>query len=400
MLIQNKLSTLKKEVFDELTTNILPYWLKLVDKENGGFYGQVDAQNILNKHADKGGILHARILWTFSAAYRILGDESHLRAASIAKDYLIKKFIDKEFGGTFWKLDYKGNPIETKKQIYNLGFSIYGLSEYYRATVDKEVLENAINLFYLIEKHSFDPVNNGYFEAFTNDWHEIQDMRLSAKDANEKKTMNTHLHILEAYTNLYRIWKSPELKKQLINLVEIFIEKIIDKNTNHLGLFFDESWNLKSEIISYGHDIEAAWLILEAARESGEVDLLQKAGKYICPIVDAALEGYQPKYGFSYEYEPLADNTDKERHWWVQAEAIAGSLHAYLVSNDEKYLDVAYKTWQYIKSAIIDKDNGEWYWSRIENGETHPQRDKAGFWKCPYHNSRMCMELIENLKND
>jgi mannobiose 2-epimerase len=398
--MQNKLSTLKKEVFEELTTNILPYWMNLVDKENGGFYGQVDAKNTLNKHADKGGILHARILWTFSAAYRILENESYLRAATIAKDYLIEKFIDKKFGGTFWKLDYKGNPIETKKQIYNLGFSIYGLSEYYRVTGDKEVLENAINLFYLIENHSFDPLNNGYFEAFTHDWHQIDDMRLSAKDANEKKTMNTHLHILEAYTNLYRIWKSPELKKQLINLVEIFIEKIIDKKTTHLGLFFDESWNLKSETISYGHDVEAAWLILEAARESGEVDLLQKAVKYICPIVDAALEGYQPDNGFSYEYEPLTNHTDKERHWWVQAEAIAGSLHAYLVSSDEKYLDVSCKTWQYIKSAILDKNNGEWYWSRLESGETHPLQDKSGFWKCPYHNGRMCMEVIENLTND
>jgi mannobiose 2-epimerase len=391
---QNNLSRLQTEVYEELTKNILPYWLNLVDIENGGFYGQVDAQNILHKHADKGGILHARILWTFSAAYRLLKNENYLQAATVAKIYLIDKFIDKEFGGIYWKLDYLGNPVDTKKQIYNMAFSVYGLSEYYIATGDKSTLNSAIQLFYLIEKHSFDTLNNGYFEAFTRHWQDIGDMRLSEKDANEKKTMNTHLHVLEAYTNLYRAWKSPELKKQLRNLIEIFIDKIIDKNSYHLGLFFDEKWHLKSKIISYGHDIEAAWLINEAAKEIADKDLLDRTRQYVCPIVDAAMEGYQSNNGFDYEHDPQKNHTDKERHWWVQAEAIVGALEAFKISNNEKYIDVAVSSWHYIQQRLIDKKYGEWYWSRLENGEIHPEQDKVGFWKCPYHNGRMCLKVM------
>ena len=395
MEYQDKISVLQTEVKEELSSNILPYWNKLTDTENGGFYGRVDAQNMLHKHADKGGILHARILWTFSAAYRILRDEAYLQTARIAKQYLIDKFIDKEYGGTFWKLDYQGNPVDDKKQIYNLAFSIYGLSEFYRATADITALETAIQLFHLIEKHSFDMVNNGYFEAFTRNWHTIDDMRLSEKDANEKKTMNTHLHVLEAYTNLYRVWKLPELKMQLINLVEIFMTKIIDLKTNHLTLFFDEIWNPKSNTFSYGHDIEAAWLIKEAAVVSEDKNLLQSVNNFICPLVDAALEAYQAEQGLAYEFDPLSIYTDNERHWWVQAEAIVGALEAFRVSNDEKYLSVALSTWQYIKQYLIDKEHGEWYWSRLENGSSSTNEDKAGFWKCPYHNGRMCMELMK-----
>ena len=395
MELQNKLSTLQAEAYEELTKNILPYWMNLIDTENAGFYGLVDAQNKLHKHADKGGILHARILWIFSAAYRLLKDENYFHTATVAKNYLIEKFTDIEFGGIYWKLDYLGNPVDTKKQIYNLAFSVYGLSEYYRATGDKSTLDHAIELFYLIEKYSFDRVNNGYFEAFTRQWHEIDDMRLSDKDANEKKTMNTHLHVLEAYTNLFRVWKSPQLRKQLINLVEVFIDKIIDKSTYHLKLFFDETWSPKSETISYGHDIEAAWLIFEAAKETQDKILLERTLQLICPIVDAAMEGFQPDKGFDYEHEPKTNHTDKERHWWVQAEAIVGALEAFRISNNEKYLDVAASTWQYIKYQLIDQKHGEWYWSRLENGETHPTQDKAGFWKCPYHNGRMCMEVLK-----
>lgn len=392
---QNNLSRLQTEVYEELTKNILPYWLNLVDIENGGFYGQVDVQNILHKHADKGGVLHARILWTFSAAYMLLKDEMYLRAATVAKDYLIDKFTDKEFGGIYWKLNHLGDAVDNKKQIYNLAFSVYGLCEYFKATGDKSALDNAIQLFRLIEKYSFDTLSNGYFEAFKRNWEEIDDMRLSAKDANEKKTMNTHLHVLEAYTNLYKVWKSPDVKKQLINLVEIFIDKIIIKSSNHLGLFFDEKWNQKSQTISYGHDIEAAWLIYEAAEELSDEALIQKVRKYICPIVDAAMEGYQLDNGFNYEFEPLTNHTDKERHWWVQAEAIVGALKAYKISKDEKYINVALSTWKYIKQQLIDNKHGEWYWSRLENGETNPVQNKAGFWKCPYHNSRMCMEVLK-----
>ncbi len=209
----NRKEALKADVLQTLQQNILPYWIRLADKENGGFYGQVNGKEQLNKEAHKGGVLHARILWTFSAAYRILKEDIYLQMATHAKEFLLNKFWDKENGGIYWTLDYKGNPVDTKKQIYAQGFAIYGLSEYHRATGDKEVLAMAIELFKLIEKHSFDKHQNGYWEAFKKDWSPIEDMRLSEKDENSVKTMNTHLHILEPYTNLYRIWKDETLKK-------------------------------------------------------------------------------------------------------------------------------------------------------------------------------------------
>ena len=221
----------KVEVQEVLTNNILPYWMeKMEDDVNGGFYGRITGEEILKPEADKGAILNARILWTFSAAYRVLAKDEYLETAQRAKRYLLDNFYDKEFGGVYWSLDYNAKPIDTKKQIYALGFAIYGLSEFHRATGDKEALDYAIALFEAIEKYSFDADKNGYFEAFTCEWGEIADMRLSDKDANERKTMNTHLHILEPYTNLYRVWKDERLKHQLKNLIEIFLDRILHRS--------------------------------------------------------------------------------------------------------------------------------------------------------------------------
>lgn len=232
---------LKQEMQKELTTRILPYWMeRMVDQENGGFYGRITGQEELIPRADKGAILNARILWTYSAAYRLLGREEYKEMANRAKRYLIDHFYDSEFGGVYWSLNYRGEPLDTKKQIYAIGFAIYGLSEFHRATGDPEALMYAVRLFNDIESHSFDGLKNGYCEALTREWNEIADMRLSEKDANERKTMNTHLHILEPYTNLYRVWKDARLERQLYNLIGLFTEKILDKDTSHLQLFFDD----------------------------------------------------------------------------------------------------------------------------------------------------------------
>ncbi len=392
-----KPDAMREEMKEVLENNILSFWMnKMTDREHGGFYGRITGTDVLMPQAEKGAVLNARILWTFSAAYRLLKKEEYLSMANRAKRYLLDCFYDKEFGGVYWSLDYLGNPLDTKKQIYAIGFAIYGLSEFHRATGDTEALEYAIRLFESIEEHSFDQRKNGYCEALTREWGEIADMRLSAKDANERKTMNTHLHILEPYTNLYRVWKDDRLKKQLRNLITLFITKILNHRTGHLELFFDDDWRSKKNIVSYGHDIEASWLLHEAALELGDADLLAEVEPLVEYIAAAADEGLTPQ-GVMY-YETVADNilhTDTDFHWWVQAENVVGHVNLYQHFEDEVALRKAILCWSFVKEHLIDREKGEWYWSVSEDGTVNVKDDKAGFWKCPYHNGRMCMEIME-----
>ncbi|MDR1707754.1 MAG: AGE family epimerase/isomerase [Prevotella sp.] len=379
---------------EELENNILSFWIeKMQDKEHGGFYGQIDGNNVLHPRANKGAILNARILWTFSSAYRILQNPKYLKIAQRAFDYIVTYFIDKTYGGVYWEVDYKGNPVNTKKQTYVQGFALYGFSEFYRATGNIYALELAKEFFCLIEK-CHDNESGGYLEAYTQDWKPIDDMRLSEKDANEKKTMNTHLHVLEPYINLCRIWNDERLENAQRRLINVFIEKILDQKTNHLNLFFDEQWDVKSSAVSYGHDIEASWLLFEAAEILGDEELLGKVKTISLGIANAASEGLDADGSMFYEKE--GNHIDRERHWWVQAEAVVGFMYAYKNSHNILYKEKASRIWNYIQNQIIDPENGEWYWSRLPNNTINNKDDKAGFWKCPYHNGRMCMEMIEH----
>ncbi len=396
VMSNDRIKKMKEEMLLELTGNILPFWMeKMKDTRNGGFAGKISGKGVTDPEADKGAILNARILWTFSAAYRVLGRPEYLETATIAKREIIDRFYDRKNGGVFWSLAADGRPKDKKKQIYALGFAIYGLSEYCRATGDTEALEYAIRLFHDIENHSFDPARNGYFEAFTEDWGEIGDMRLSEKDLNECKTMNTHLHIIEPYTALYRVWKTPELKDRIQNLIKLFTDKIMDCKTGHLRLFFNENWESSHGIISYGHDIEASWLLYEAACILEEKSLLADITPAVVSIADAAAEGFFPDAGMIYESEVSIGSIDADRHWWVQAETVVGYFNLWQITGSEEALDKAYRCWKFIKSHIIDKEGGEWFWSLRSGGSANTDDDKAGFWKCPYHNGRMCLEIIE-----
>jgi len=393
---KSKLEILESEVKDELVSNILPFWMtKMIDSQNGGFYGRIDGSGHVYKEADKGCVLNTRILWTFSSAFRILNDPDYLKMAERAKDYLLGHFLDKEFGGVYWLVDYKGNMKDGKKQIYAQAFAIYGLSEYYRVTKDISCLEKAIGLFRLIEQYSYDVNLGGYFEAFDRKWGAIDDLRLSAKDANEKKTMNTHLHVLEAYTNLYRIWKDDLLKKQLQNLIEVFINRIVNSQTFNLKMFFDEAWNDKTDLVSYGHNIESSWLIYEAAAVLGDETLIKKVENVCLGIAEASKAGIMADGSMIYEIFFGSGQIDTDRHWWVQAETVVGFLNSYLLSGKEEYLNLSLAAWRFISDYLIDRQNREWYWSVNNNLLPNLKEDKAGFWKCPYHNSRMCMEIIE-----
>lgn len=386
----------KNTVRELLEENILKYWIERVtDHENGGYFGRVDGHDFVHSHAPKGAVQNARILWAFSAAYRVLGNAEYLDAATRALDYFLDNFIDKEQGGVFWSLDYMGKPLDTKKQTYAIGFAIYGLSEYARATGSKRALDSAINLYYDIEKKAYDCKGNGYIEALTREWQPIKDMRLSDKDENGSRTMNTHLHIIEPYTNLYRVWKSEDLKKSILNLIDIFTEKLLNKETYHLDLFFDDEWHGKRNIESYGHDIEASWLLHETALVLGEKQVLNTIEPIIRSIAKASDEGLRPDGSMIYEHWKDNNTYDLQRQWWVQCESVIGHVNLYQHFQDEDAFVKAKQCWDYIQTNLVDKEHGEWYWAILDDGTTNHIDDKAGFWKCPYHNSRMCLELIE-----
>ena len=384
----------------ELTENILPYWTSKMCNPAGGFYGRISGNEETDLSAPVGNIMTARLLWTFSSAYRLFKDsaeaEGYLAMATRAKDLIISRFYDPEYGGTYWSLNPDGTPLDTKKQIYAIAFTIYGLAELNRATGDAKALEYAIKLFNSIEDHSFDTEKDGYFEAFTRTWDTIEDMRLSDKDANESKTMNTHLHVLEAYTCLYRVWKNSRLEERLRGLIGIF-EKHILGPEGHLRLFFDDDWNSGYDIVSYGHDIEASWLIHEAALVLGDEAVIGRIEKLVPAIAAAAGEGFSPEGGMIYEKN--AEETDRDRHWWVQAETVVGYLNLWDHFGTQEGLENALTCWDFIKVNLIDRENGEWFWSLREDGTVNRDDDKAGFWKCPYHNGRMCMEIIERVNH-
>ncbi len=397
----------------ELTGNILPYWSEKMLNPSGGFYGRITGTEELDTSAPLGAIMNARLLWTFASAHRLLGSPSgtecsktpeteccsndYLSVAMMAKREIIDRFYDTCYGGIYWSLDACGKPLDTKKQIYAIAFAIYGLSELHRACGDEEALEYAIKLFRSIEEHSFDSERDGYFEAFTREWQPIEDMRLSDKDANESKTMNTHLHVLEAYTCLYRIWKDKLLEERLSGLIGIF-ENYIIGNDGHLKLFFDNDWRCGYDIVSYGHDIEASWLLHEAALVLGDAEVLRRVENIVPKIAEAAHEGFTQEGGMIYEMQ-AGHGADGDRHWWVQAETVVGYFNLWEHFGNQEGLENAIMCWEFIKAHIIDKENGEWFWSLRSDGTVNREDDKAGFWKCPYHNGRMCMELIERTKN-
>lgn len=392
-----QLQQLKSELTAQLDS-ILKYWSKnTIDNQQGGFIGKIDFNENVIPTAEKGSVLNARILWSFSASYQVTKNEEHKIAATRAFEFLSKYFYDADFGGLFWSINADTTPKDTKNQIYALAFAIYGLTEYYVISKDEKALEMAINLYLQIQRHSYDPANGGYLEAFTREWKPIADLRLSEKDANEKKTMNTHLHIVEAYANLFKIWKDKKLQNVIVELLEIIEKHFINTETGHLRLFFNEEWVEKPDVISYGHDIEAAWLLLQCAEISENKTLIANYKKHAIQMAEVTQEGLDIDGGLWYELDPKDNKLIAEKHWWVQAEALIGFYNAYQLTGDEKYLNLVFKNWTFIKEYILDPKNGEWFWG-VDGNYSLIEKDKAGFWKCPYHNSRACLELINRIK--
>jgi mannobiose 2-epimerase len=394
-----RLRTLAEAMARDLEENVLPFWAReVVDEEHGGFLGFLSAEGVPEPLAPKGGVLCARILWVYSAAMRRTGNAGHRRMADRAFDELRGRFWDAEHGGTYWMLDGFGRPLSDRKQTYALAFSLYGLAEYHRATGSAEALERAVSLFRTIEAHASDPAHGGYWEARARDWGPLADVRLSDRDENAPKTMNTHLHVMEAYANLLLAWDDPVLRERLGALVLLHLARILDPATGHLALFFDERWQPASRIVSYGHDIEASWLLVEAAEAVGDRALVDRAKAAAVLLARATLaEGVDAANGGVFAERHEDGSLDDDKHWWMQAEAVVGFLNAFALTQERPFLAAAEGAWAFVERFLIDRVHGEWRWRVERDGTPVPGLPKVEPWKCPYHNSRAALEVRDRV---
>ena len=385
----------------ELAGDILPFWRdRVADRQRGGFHGGMDSDGRLLPDADRGVVLNSRILWTFSAAARLI-DPVWRETADRACDYLMAHFIDPEHDGLVWMVSADGHPVATRKQIYAQAFGIYAFAEHHRATGKSQSLEIAQRLFNLIETHAHDATHDGYFEARARDWTALSDVRLSDRDLNSPKSMNTHLHVLEAYATLVRVWRDPQLVVRLRELVQLMMDRLIENG--RFTLFFDADWKPLSDHVSYGHDIEGSWLLVEAAQALGDAALASRARHVALTMAGTVLNRGVDKDGsLFFEADAKGDLVDADKHWWVQAEAVIGFYNAYQISGDARFLTAARKAWGYIDTRLIDRVHGEWHAKLTRTGEPlataqDPDAVLVGPWKCPYHNARLCLEMIGRL---
>ncbi|HSD84360.1 MAG TPA: AGE family epimerase/isomerase [Anaerolineae bacterium] len=382
----------------ELRQDILPFWMEhTLDEVNGGFYGALSNDLHIDNTVPRSAVLCARILWTYSMAYRVYQDDRYLLMARRAYDYLTQKFWDQEYGGVYWTIDPQGHPNNDRKHVYAQAFALYGLAEFYRATNHSLALLLAEELFHLIEAHTFDAVNGGNVECRSREWGLLDDMRLSANEPDCAKSMNTLLHLMEAYTNLLRVWPDQELKAKQRGLIEIFLRHVVDPQTQHFRLFFDETWHSLNGHISPGHDIEGSWLLVEAAEVQGDAELLTQA-RYNAVLMAEAVyrDGVGADGTVLNEVTPQGvKNFDK--HWWPQAEGVVGFTNAYQLSGRAEFAQAADRLWNLIETLFVDRTNGDWFKVLDPNGVPLPHYHKAGPWECPYHHSRACFEMLARL---
>jgi mannobiose 2-epimerase len=391
-------SDFRQQLEEELAGNILPFWMAhVVDRVNGGFYGAVTNDLRVLNDVPRSAVLCARILWTYATAYRRLGAEQYLSMARWAYDYLTGVFWDQAHGGLYWQVDRGGHPVSDRKHHYAQAFGIYGLSEYYRATQEPQGLELARALFHLLEEHAYEPAYGGYIEGSSREWEALVDMRLSDKEFNCRKSMNTMLHILEAYTNLLRVWDDAHLEAQHRALLEVFQQQIIDSQTGHFRLFFDDGWDSLSENTSFGHDIEGSWLLWEAAQLQGDPALSAQVRESAVRIASAVYrDGLDDDGSLFYESSP-AGLVDAGKAWWAQAEAVVGFYNAYQLTGQIHFAQAAYRCWTYIQANVVDRTHGDWFKQLHRDGTPDHTSYKAGPWDCPYHHSRACFEMLARL---
>jgi mannobiose 2-epimerase len=394
-----ELETFSAQVNEHLFGHYLPFWCgPALDRENGGWMAWLSNDLKPDRSQPKGLIVNSRILWAFSAAHQARPEPIYAEMAERAIDFLMGKFWDAQHGGAFWRLDDAGKVADDSKKTYGQAFYIYALTEFHRAFDRPAALERAKELFELIERHAHDAKFGGYAEVNNRDWSAAgADARLSEKDMNEKKSMNNHLHMLEAYTNLYRGWREPRLAARLRELIDIFLARVLDARTNHLHHFFNEQWEVRSDTYTFGHDIEASWLLCEAAEGLGDAKLLARVRAVALTIAEVVLrEGIASDGALCYEGKS-GKIIDAGRECWPQAEALVGFLNAFELSGNEKFFAAARRVWEYIENNLVDRVHGEWFWRINPDGQPDAKLPKVSEWKGPYHATRACLETMKRL---
>ena len=389
---------LRQCIEQELTGNILPFWAdRTPDPVHGGFYGSLSNDLKVNNEVPRSAVLYGRILWTFASAYRKYRLPQYLKTSQRAYDYLRQYFLDPRYEGIYWSVNASGEPVETRKHSYAQAFSIYGLAEYYSASGEAGALELARRLFELLEVNAHESLFGGYVECRARDWDSPADQRLSALEPDCNKSMNTLLHLMEAYSNLLCVWDEPRLRARLEELLNVFLDHILDPQTSHFRLFFNNDWNWpRQEPFSFGHDIEGSWLLVEAAEALGNTGLLQRTRSLAVKIAQAVYaEALQPD-GHVLSGSPESTH-GMDLAWWTHAEAMVGFYNAYQISDREHFADASVHVWEFITQSFIDHQNGDWFKTLDPQGRPYPHSPKVGPWECPYHHSRACFEMLERL---
>ncbi len=402
MISPTELDKFRAQVSEHLFDFYLPFWCgPALDHQNGGWMAWLSNDLKPDRSQPKGLIVNARILWAFSAAYRTRPLPIYAEMAARAFEFMMNKFWDAQHGGAYWRLTDDGNVLDDSKKIYGQAFYIYALAEFHRAFGSHAALERAQELFELIERHAHDPKFGGYIEVCRCDWSEAgPDARLSDKDMNEKKSMNNHLHVLEACTNLYRVWPDARVAARLRELIEIFLTRILDAQTSHLHHFFDEQWRVRSDTYTFGHDIEASWLLCEAAEELHDANLAMRVHLVAVRMAEVAFnESLGADGALCYEGKD-GNIMDAGHESWPQAEAMVGFLNAFEISRDGKFLTAALRVWDYIQCHLVDRVHGEWFWRIAPDGQVDQSLPKVSEWKGPYHATRACLETLRRLRKD
>nr|WP_246596209.1 AGE family epimerase/isomerase [Bacillus alkalicola] len=381
-----------------MVDHILPFWkTHAVDEYGDGFHGYLFFDLSIDKECDHICLLYSKILWSFSAAYRKFKQEDDLKVAQRSFDYMMEHFLDKEHGGFYWSVDEKnGLGKDTNKHMYNQAYAIYGLTEFFQASGVEEALEQGKQLYHLLEKNGVDAENGGYFEAFSREWQQDSELSHKVHELHVSKSIKTHLQLLEAYTNLYRVWDDEGLKASLERLFDIIVEKVLNGD-NHFHVYFNNRWEPDSSLVSYGRDLEGSWILTEAAkvlRCERRMDMIKTTA---VDIVNACLEGGVEEDG-SFIHESIGEEvTDGDRVWWVQSEGLVALLNAYELSGENKYLTHFNNLWEYIRDYYIDQKHGEWYWQLTSENEIDTSKPIVETWKGPDHNTRGLMESMERI---